>query len=59
MFSNPKTTIMALVGFLAVMLNQFGVITLTPEQQSIIGAFVFLVFGFFTGDARSKTLLDE
>ncbi len=50
---------MALVGFLAVMLNQFGVITLTPEQQSIIGAFVFLVFGFFTGDARSKTLLDE
>ena len=55
-FRDPKTTVVALIGFLAVVLQQFGYINITPDQQSTIAAFVLLLIGWFASDGKPKRL---
>lgn len=51
-FTSWKTSIAGVVGAIVVLLNSWGVIVITPEQQGTIIAFILLVIGWFAKDAN-------
>ncbi|TXH40609.1 MAG: hypothetical protein E6Q97_39395 [Desulfurellales bacterium] len=51
-FGNWKTTLTAIVGFVAYMLGQFGIV-ITPEQANAIVVVAMLIVGFFAKDATT------
>lgn len=50
--TNWKTTVTAIVGAVALILSTFHVITITPEQQATIIAFILLLVGWFAKDSN-------
>lgn len=49
---NWKTTLTAIVGFVAYMAGQFGIV-ITPEQANAIVVVAMLIVGFFAKDATT------
>ncbi len=57
--TNWKTTVTAIVGAAAVLLGTFHILTITPDQQLTIIAFVMLVVGWFAKDSNSVGSVQE
>lgn len=51
MFLNPKTTIAAIVGLIAMVIAQFGIQVSTDVQLAIVTVIVFAI-GLFAGDGN-------
>lgn len=49
-----KTTVTATVGFIATMLQQFGLIELTPDQQNALIMVILLIVGILAADSKKE-----
>lgn len=52
-FTNPKTTVTAIVGALIMLANSLGVVHITPEQQSAFVIVVLVIVSWFSADATN------
>lgn len=57
MFSDPKTTIAAIVGLIAYLIGYFG-LHLTPEVQSAIVVVTVFIIGIFSKDSTGDDTVE-